>query len=474
MCAVFKDTKIDSKSVVDALDRSLVIIEFDPVGRVISANANFCALFGYEVSDIIGRHHSMFVEPDYVPSADYAAFWEQLGRGEFDARDYKRVGRNGKEVWIQASYNPIFDSNNNVVKVVTFATDITNRILAPEYTARGLSQPANAVIFDQIEDACDPDFERLRSGIHLAIDQLRLQISAAPSVTQSVGRSEDIAAAASDLSRRTEQQAESLRDTEAALYLIAAIVKRSAEGARQAGAAVAAAKADAMQSGSVTTKPGATLGEIEKSAERIDYIIGAIDEIALQTDISAVGAGDAGQGFAVVAQEMRTVAQRSAFTAKKIKSLVASRAKQIQRGASLVRDTGQALSAIVASVTQIDALISAMAQSSLDDAKGLSAVNAAMSQMDQMTQQNATMVEEATGAVAVLKSEADTLAALVGRLGASDQSSSLSASTARSTASTVVHLKTRRAAYPRGPEGQRSRREGPPAKIAFLSPKTLS
>lgn len=115
-----------------------------------------------------------------------------------------------------------------------------------------------------------------------------------------------------------------------------------------------------------------------------------------------------------------------------------------------------------------------MAQSSLDDAEGLSAVNAAMSQMDQMTQQNATMVEESAGVVADLKSEADTLAALVARLGASDQSSGLSASAARSTASTVVHLRTRRVAYPRGPEGQRSRRGGPPAKIAFLSPKTLS
>jgi methyl-accepting chemotaxis protein len=96
-----------NKATLEALRRSLAIIEFDPKGKVLSANENFCTAFGYQASEIVGQHHSMFVEPDYARGSEYSDFWAKLGRGEFDAREYKRIAKGGRNVWIQASYNPV-------------------------------------------------------------------------------------------------------------------------------------------------------------------------------------------------------------------------------------------------------------------------------------------------------------------------------------------------------------------------------
>ena len=106
----FNDAARTDKATLKALDRSLAIIEFDPNGKILAANENFCTAIGYSLSEMKGRHHSMFVDQDYVRSADYKEFWAKLGRGEFDAREYKRIGKGGREIWIQASYNPVMNS----------------------------------------------------------------------------------------------------------------------------------------------------------------------------------------------------------------------------------------------------------------------------------------------------------------------------------------------------------------------------
>jgi methyl-accepting chemotaxis protein len=114
-----------NKATLDAIGRSLAIIEFDPTGKILSANENFCKALGYQASEIIGQHHSLFVEPEFVHSAEYREFWAKLGRGEFEAREYERIGKGGRKVWIQASYSPVIDSRGKVLKVVKVASDIT-------------------------------------------------------------------------------------------------------------------------------------------------------------------------------------------------------------------------------------------------------------------------------------------------------------------------------------------------------------
>jgi len=127
----------DMLAVYQALDRVQTIIEFDLDGTVITANEKFLRTFGYDLDEIVGKHHRLFCEPDYAASAEYAAFWQKLGRGEYDAAEFKRLAKDGTQIWLQASYNPIFDMNGRPFKVVKFATDVTEtRLQTAEYEGK--------------------------------------------------------------------------------------------------------------------------------------------------------------------------------------------------------------------------------------------------------------------------------------------------------------------------------------------------
>jgi methyl-accepting chemotaxis protein len=266
------------------------------------------------------------------------------------------------------------------------------------------------------------EYRQLRDDFNVAMDKLEEVMGAILTATDGLKTgAAEIAKASDDLSKRTEQQAASLEETAAALDQITATVKRSSSGAREASEAASDAKTDAGLSGKVVGDAVAAMDEIEQSSRQITQIIGVIDEIAFQTNLLALNAGveaaragDAGRGFAVVAQEVRALAQRSAEAAKEIKALIASSSEQVRRGVQLVGETGAALDGIVAKVTRIDALISEIALSSQEQASGLSQVNIAVNQMDQVTQQNAAMVEEATAASTSLRAEAEGLVDRVG------------------------------------------------------------
>src|SRR5690606_31894959 len=216
--------------------------------------------------------------------------------------------------------------------------------------------------------------------------------------------------------------AASLEETAAALDEITATVNRTADGARQASRVVQTARNEAEASGAVVSDAVAAMTAIEQSSNQIGAIIGVIDEIAFQTNLLALNAGveaaragDAGRGFAVVASEVRALAQRSADAAKEIKTLITASGRQVEQGVALVGQTGQALGRIVAEVAEIDGLMSEISASAQEQATGLQQVNTAVNQMDQVTQQNAAMVEESTAASHSLAQEADVLAASVAR-----------------------------------------------------------
>ena len=232
----------------------------------------------------------------------------------------------------------------------------------------------------------------------------------------------EISRAADDLSRRTEQQAASLEETAAALDEITATVKRTAQGAGEAQTLVSSAKTNAADSSEVVQKAISAMGEIEGSAKQISQIIGVIDEIAFQTNLLALNAGveaaragDAGKGFAVVAQEVRALAQRSAEAAKEIKVLISASSAQVETGVDLVDKTGTALQTIFQQVAHIADLVTEIAASAQEQAAGLSQVNSAVNQMDQVTQQNAAMVEESTAASRTVADEALELGRMMGR-----------------------------------------------------------
>ena len=292
-----------------------------------------------------------------------------------------------------------------------------------EALGRGLAAMADGDLTYRIETEFAPKAAQLKTDFNAAIAQLQQALSVVVGNIAGIrSGAGEISQAADDLSRRTEQQAAGLEETAAALDEITATVNKTASGARQASDVVQAAKGDAETSGVIVRDAVQAMQAIEGSSDQISQIIGVIDEIAFQTNLLALNAGveaaragEAGRGFAVVASEVRALAQRSAEAAKEIKTLISTSSTQVGSGVKLVGQTGEALQRIVDRVAEIDGLVSEIAASAQEQAIGLAEVNTAVNQMDQVTQQNAAMVEQSTAASHSLAQEAQSLQASVAR-----------------------------------------------------------
>ena len=262
-----------------------------------------------------------------------------------------------------------------------------------------------------------PDYESLRLNYNSALNRLHDAIAEISSGVDSLREgSNGISSAADQLAHRTEQQAASLEETAAALNEITATVQATSAGASKARETVENTHADVERSGRTMSQAVSAMERIEASARQMEQIIGVIDEIAFQTNLLALNAGveaaragESGRGFAVVAQEVRALAQRAADAAREIRQLISGANEQVALGASLVNQTGEALTKVVGQVGEIARLISEIANSAVEQANGLEEVNGAVNQMDQFTQQNAVMVEESNAASHAIRMEADRL-----------------------------------------------------------------
>ncbi len=408
---------VEDAGKLEAISKSQAMIEFTPDGTILSANENFCKTLNYDVSEIQGRHHRMFCDPKYVESPDYRTFWQRLANGEFIANEFVRYGKGGKEVWIQAAYNPIVDLNGKVFKVVKFATDVSERMGAVTALASGLRALADGDLQQHIDRAFVPSMEAVRMDFNEAAHKLCIAMqSVGQNASTIAAGSEEIRMAAADLSKRTEQQAAAVEETAAALEQITATVSDSSKRAEEAGQLVHRTREDAERSSEVVRNAVGAMDKIEGSSVAISNIIGLIDEIAFQTNLLALNAGveaaragDAGRGFAVVAQEVRELAQRSAAAAKDIKELIVKSGEQVRAGVSLVNETGVVLERIVTQVLEINTNVTAIVQASREQATSLAEVNRAVNSIDQGTQKNAAMVEESTAASHNLARDAQSL-----------------------------------------------------------------
>ncbi len=437
--------RAEDKGKLNAISRVQAVIEFTPMGEILTANENFLSTLGYQLSDVQGKHHSMFCEQGYAGSEGYRQFWSGLAAGEFVADEFMRIGRGGKRVYIQASYNPIFDMNGKVFKVVKFATDVTQRVDNVNHLADALTELSEGNLTTKLQTPFLPSLEKLRLDFNTATAKLCRTLQ---TISENAGAiaaaSQQIQSASNDLSKRTEQQAASVEETAAALEEITKTVADSSHRAEEAGQMVRRTKENAERSGGVVGQAVEAMGRIEQSAGEIASIIGVIDGIAFQTNLLALNAGveaaragEAGKGFAVVAQEVRELAQRSAKAAKEIKELIGASNAHVQNGVALVDSTGRALQEIVAQVVQVDTNVGAIVEASKEQTTGLKEINMAVNTMDQGTQKNAAMVEETTAAAHSLAKEADQLFQLLSQFNIGSGSGTMHRSTA-----TPVHQVT--------------------------------
>jgi methyl-accepting chemotaxis protein len=398
---------------LEAIGKSQAVIEFNMDGIVQSANDNFLKTVGYTIEEIKGKHHSMFVESSYRASHEYAAFWESLREGNFETGEFKRIGKNGSEIFIQATYNPILDHNGKPFRVVKFATDVTGRTEAVAEIKDVMMRLTQGDLTAHIDHGLQGEFASLGESINQFIDEMRNTITNINEAVETINvASSEIATGNADLSSRTEQQASSLEETASSMEELTGTVKLNAENAEQANGLASQASKIATEGGEVIADVVKTMTLINDSAQEISDIIGVIDGIAFQTNILALNAaveaaraGEQGRGFAVVASEVRSLAQRSAEAAKDIKELISDSVSKIASGNQLVVRSGDTMSEVVTAIKRVNDIMSEIAAASSEQAAGIEEVGKAVVQMDEMTQQNAALVEEAAAAADSLKQQ---------------------------------------------------------------------
>lgn len=437
-------TNADFAGQIAAIGKSQAVIEFKLDGTIITANDNFLTTLGYTLGDVQGRHHSMFADPEYARSHEYRDFWSKLNRGEYVAGEFLRLGKGGKEVWIQASYNPIFDLNGKPYKVVKYAADISpakdmerqvkQAAERQQYEAAELRRKVDTMLVvvnsmaggdftQQVADLGSDTVGQMAAALNKAVVAVRTALEGVREVSEQLAdASGQLAAASEEIASGAQEQASSLEETASTLEEITATVRQNSDSAQQARQLASGSKDVAEKGGQVVGTAVEAMDAINQSSKKIADIITTIDEIAFQTNLLALNAaveaaraGEQGRGFAVVASEVRNLAQRSATAAKEIKGLINDSVRKVEAGTDLVNKSGVTLGDIVTSVKRVTDIVTEIAAASREQSTGIDQVNKAVTQMDSVTQRNASQTEEMSATAQTLTEQAGQLRDLVSR-----------------------------------------------------------
>lgn len=384
----------DAEGRIKAIGKVMSVIEFSMSGLILDANENFLAAMGYRLDEVRGKHHSIFVDADYGRSEEYRNFWGKLGRGEYDVGRYRRLGKLGQEIWIQASYNPIFDASGHPFKVVKYATDVT---------------------------------EQVRSA-----HEMRQLVIQATDIAQNVRTAaRGIAASNHDLAGRSMSQSEFVRQTSESIEGLAHNVRANSQHADDARQ-VAKNSADAAKRGvAVISEVVTTSEEIRAANERMAQIIGVIDGISFQTNILALNAaveaaraGEQGRGFAVVAQEVRSLAQRCSVSAKEIRDLIGSARDQVTDGTRLIMQAGNVMQEVLGAVLKVTATVEQIAGASQQQSEGVQSANQALQAINKRVQQDTRLIDGISCSARALEAQAEALFSMVASSGGASNSDS--------------------------------------------------
>ncbi len=324
----------DFQGQIQAISTAQAVVEFDMDGKVITANENFCRTTGYSLEEIKGKHHSQFVEPSYRQSPDYANFWQKLGRGQYDAGEYRRIGKGGREIYLQASYNPILDLNGKPYKVVKYASDTTAIVREREDLKNKVDQILNVVsaaaqgdLTQRIAVSGNDPIGQLGDSLTQFFQTLSVSIaSIGENATALAGASEELSAVSSQMSANAGETASQAQFVSSATDEVNANVSVVATGVEELNSAIreiAKNASDAarvsQQAVTIASDTNKTISKLGDSSMEIGKVVKVITSIAEQTNllalnatIEAARAGEAGKGFAVVANEVKELAKETA------------------------------------------------------------------------------------------------------------------------------------------------------------------
>jgi methyl-accepting chemotaxis protein len=386
------------KGQVESISRAQAVIDFDMDGTILSANENFQNALGYTLAEIQGQHHRMFVDPAYAASSEYREMWDKLARGEFVSGEFKRIGKGGKEIWIQATYNPILDERGKPFKVTKFASDVTDQVKMREEMQNILN------LVNQNASTLGSSAEELYA------------VS-----TQMAGNADETSSQANVVSAAAEQVSKNVQTVSTGVDELTSAIREIAKNASDSSRVADQAVTDAQKANETVTKLGDSSVEIGKVIKVITSIAEQTNLLALNATIEAARAGEAGKGFAVVANEVKELAKETARATEDISRKIETIQGDTTDAVSSIRQISEVISqindisnTIASAVEEQAATASEMSRNVGEAAKGTSEIAqniTSVAQGAQSTSQGATNCQEAASELARMAAELQNLGA---------------------------------------------------------------